>query len=1002
MPIAPTAPGSQPPQPVTPHVTTAAHHIETPDILRDLEAGIADTPPTPLGSLPPSESGVFEDIEIASPKRKKWFRRATHQQGQAESAYPSAAGSGENDARRGSLGAVGGGGTTAAATASAAAAASAAASATAAATSAAATGTRKAAAKTRQAAKAAAAAAKLELAAAKAAAKAAAAAAKAAAAGEADAGAGGAAGGSGGSPAGSPSAEAARPCAVAAPLHTRHSSHHNIAALRESGRSDSGASAEDSVGTLKRSTIVSESMSQIVSRTSRAGEPHSPTPRSPSRRSMKTAVSFVGTFAQAMPHGGPRTSAVFRRGSSKGGMGSVRSQAAEEGILALKRGVPCVKYSRKGKQRLTNLRLSDDEAHLLWDGQLERKAFSLTYVYSRAAGPIFGKRRDILIADVLDMSIGQQSAVFVKHMHRAALEKQPVNKPHLSLSLILMGALPPKPDEIDDATDSAVHKGFHSSSERLSLDLSVDDEEVFGMLIAGLRALLDEGQQRPAAYPAPFAPLHASVGAALRLAAPADATVFELWRDRSLVGLDNYMRTRTFIVLSAIWVTCVVVFGIMYVVFLLGWHGLPFAYKLGNTTYTLVAPSDLPPDIFAEMCPPTRTCVPMSDDPTTPPTQPEMDSFTERFPGGKWASPMADYYGNVAIHILTALFSYITLFTLPWRIANAVHLWGCCCTRRSCEAGVDFYGRPTKGIWFHIPPPKRKPVVFLLCGNAFMQYATQLCRFIWSSFDASQVMPGVLLINLTFVSGIICGIASGSMQGNAENAVRKEKPGEFPPTPVEVALAAWKAEREKLKNEMRKGAAAASNADSSSSSPPTREATDEEAARPAAAPAAAPAPSVPKVPSPPPKVPSPPPKVPSPPPEAHSPPPEAPSPPPEAPSPPPEAPSPPPEAARAQAAADPEAQESSGPPSEPSKVSTAASAAPSEEAPALARLGQSSASAEQPAPSPPLSPAGASRDQLEEAQDAVPEGAETSESTDSIVRKSSEMRTSTHMMAMEL
>ena len=89
-----------------------------------------------------------------------------------------------------------------------------------------------------------------------------------------------------------------------------------------------------------------------------------------------------------------------------------------------------------------------------------------------------------------------------------------------------------------------------------------------------------------------------------------------------------------------------------------------------------------------------------------------------------------------------------------------------------------------------------------------MPYATQLCRFIWSSFDQSQVMPGVLLINLTFVSGILCGISSGAMQGKAEDAVRKEKPGEFPPTPMEIALAAWKAEREKLRAELRGGATA--------------------------------------------------------------------------------------------------------------------------------------------------------------------------------------------------
>ena len=88
-------------------------------------------------------------------------------------------------------------------------------------------------------------------------------------------------------------------------------------------------------------------------------------------------------------------------------------------------------------------------------------------------------------------------------------------------------------------------------------------------------------------------------------------------------------------------------------------------------------------------------------------------------------SPDADDLGNVSIQILTALFSYITLFTIPWRFANAIHL---SCSHRDCDAGCDFYGRPTRGIWFHIPPKKRRIVVgarrraprALLCGNTLV------------------------------------------------------------------------------------------------------------------------------------------------------------------------------------------------------------------------------------------------------------------------------------------
>ena len=108
---------------------------------------------------------------------------------------------------------------------------------------------------------------------------------------------------------------------------------------------------------------------------------------------------------------------------------------------------------------------------------------------------------------------------------------------------------------------------------------------------------------------------------------------------------------------------------------------------------------------------------------------------------------------------------------------------------------------------FHIPPQKRKPIVFLLCGNAFCQYATQLCRFYWSSFDDSQTVVGAIFINVTFVGGILCGIVSGSLQGNAEGGVRKAHPGEFPPTPMEIAIEAWKAERARIREEMRGHAA---------------------------------------------------------------------------------------------------------------------------------------------------------------------------------------------------
>ena len=369
----------------------------------------------------------------------------------------------------------------------------------------------------------------------------------------------------------------------------------------------------------------------------------------------------------------------------------------------------------------------------------------------------------MLIADVLDICVGMQSDVYKKHLHLPPAQPTggsstpaapEVPQQHLFLSLVLMGALPPRPDEIDDEADD----GSTSLTERATLDLSFDDEELFGYWVSALRGLLSEGQQRPAAYPTPYAPLHASAGIALRLAAPKDATMYERLRDAVLLGLDLYTKTRVFLVLTIIWALAVVVFGVLFFFLLVGWHGFE-EIEIGSGEF--------------------------------------IDGLTNTTISGQ---DRANDLGNICIHILTALFTYISFFTLPWRVANAIHLID---RRRSSKAGVDFYGRPTKGIWFHIPPRKRAWIVALLCGNFLCQYATQICRFVWSDYPSSQVMPGALWINLTFVGSIVCGAVSGGMQGSAEGGVRKAKPGEFPPTPMEIFIESFKSELHKHRGEMK-------------------------------------------------------------------------------------------------------------------------------------------------------------------------------------------------------
>ena len=51
--------------------------------------------------------------------------------------------------------------------------------------------------------------------------------------------------------------------------------------------------------------------------------------------------------------------------------------------------------------------------------------------------------------------------------------------------------------------------------------------------------------------------------------------------------------------------------------------------------------------------------------------------------------------------MLSGLFTYVATISLPWRLANACHLY----STRDAEpsAGFDFYGRQTDNIWFNVP-----------------------------------------------------------------------------------------------------------------------------------------------------------------------------------------------------------------------------------------------------------------------------------------------------------
>ena len=462
------------------------------------------------------------------------------------------------------------------------------------------------------------------------------------------------------------------------------------------------------------------------------------------------ASTAIVTVAQdgfaIMPH---------RRGRRVSSLASRRSEAATDGISLLKKGCPAVKVSQRGRQRPTTFTLSDDESTLYWEG---------VGLSARLKGA-----RSVPLSEVLQVMVGAQSEAFRRAQSQS--QRTPLNESTcltLVLSTTVMdddGGLSQKNIRV-----SGVGGGKHSSQpsspdQRSTLDIYLHDETTFGLWLAALRALTNEVRAKPAPYANPMNPLHASAAASLQREAPEDASCYEKLRDASLRGLAYYTQTRLFLITTILWVLAVSVFGVLYFFLLIGWHGFT----------PLLIVDDL-----------TGQNITMS------------------------GQDRANELANVSVHALTGLFSYILGLTLPWRLANTIHLMngcgGCLTPYRSCAPGHDLYGRPTNGIWFHIPTHKRRRIVFLLMANVIFQYATQAARIIWPSYNDSQAMPGILWINLTFLLSLVPGITSGMAQGCAEGAVRKANPNRFPPTPFESAMAAWREAKEALAQEEQKNA----------------------------------------------------------------------------------------------------------------------------------------------------------------------------------------------------
>jgi len=151
-----------------------------------------------------------------------------------------------------------------------------------------------------------------------------------------------------------------------------------------------------------------------------------------------------------------------------------------------------------------------------------------------------------------------------------------------------------------------------------------------------------------------------------------------------------------------------------------------------------------------------------------------------------------NWWLNWSIQVLCGLFTYTSIISMPWRVANYLHSSGFSCPHRSNEDGLDLYGRPTDDIWFHLPKKDRVVISLVLMFNCIFQYVNQVTRFIYPDYDSTERMPGKLMTLLFFLLSMVFAAVGAYLIYRAEEKVRAANPGKFPPSVVEILLAKLK------------------------------------------------------------------------------------------------------------------------------------------------------------------------------------------------------------------
>lgn len=266
-------------------------------------------------------------------------------------------------------------------------------------------------------------------------------------------------------------------------------------------------------------------------------------------------------------------------------------------------------------------------------------------------------------------------------------------------------------------------------------------------------------------------PQDQSLSISLAQGSPSDTSCLERTRDSVLLFFSGPLVRDVCLGLALIVCCAVVLFGLI-----ISWTVLGLYLSVDNGWNTITETCRLQAEMNGESL--AAQAVPQTSDGTY------VAEFCNN--NQRWF--------NLCIKAFVILFSYINFLPIAWRLSCLHHMF---CSRRSCEDGRDFYGRPTEALWFHIPKRQRRKIAVLLNAAWLFHFASLAAHIVYSGYIEGQTWPGSFAQNLPFGVSIASQVWAGVVQGKEETKLRKKFPDKFPPKLSTFLLEAYKLWRRK-------------------------------------------------------------------------------------------------------------------------------------------------------------------------------------------------------------